>query len=283
MADTIMAQVGTKVGTVARSLRDTLSALETRATALEAKAANWQPKPNAEFFRYAPRISLGATLKAKGGEVALSAHVRCAGKDYYFHIEAFMGYILQKMAPTVMVSPTQKLVIGDLGRVMAYGQFIDPSGKYTEVYSLGQVFLDMVAAAADNLPAANDQTVFATSMTSPPRAEHPVLRSEGGTTVTVASASASDLTPLYAALRGNPTATTTGMTRTTTGKWGADLMKCWVEHCGVLPGDTARPLYQAWVAFMAKVCQAADPSFTLVFSNRAGTGITAPAGDPSHY
>lgn len=281
-----MAQVGTKVGTVARSLRDTLSALETRATALETKAANYQPKPNAEFFRYAPRISLNTTVKVKVGEVALSAHVYVAKTktNLYFHIEAFMGYVLQQVCPTVMVSPTQKLVIGDLGRVMAYGQFYDTSGTYTAVYDLGNVFQKMGRNAAANLPAASDTTCYATSMSSPPLAAHPILRSEGGTTVTVASSPSSDWNPLYVALRGNPTAESTAMDKTKNGKWGADLMKCWIEMQGVDDTSTmAGKLYKAWTDYMQTVARQYDSAFTLVFSNRAGEPITALTGAPSHY
>lgn len=281
--ETVMGKIGSMLGTEMRTLRDTIETLEARATELETKAATLPPKPNAEFFRYAPRLSLGPTIKAKAGEVALSAHVRCAGKDYYFHIESFMGYVIEKICPTVMVSATQKIVIGDLGRVMAYGQFIDTSGTYTHAYDLGNVFIQLCAKAAANLPGADDQTCYQTSMPSPPRAEHPIVRSEGGTTVTVAS-SAQGFTPLYAALRGNPTEGSTAMDRTTNGKWGADLMKCWIEMQGVDEAGTGGyNLYQAWRAYMLKVCQAADPTFALVFSNRAGTPRTALTGAPAHF
>lgn len=287
---TTMYKVGAKVGTEMKTLRDTLSALEARATELEAKAADIAPKPTAEFYRYAPRVSFGSDNKvyAKAGEVALSAHAYIAKKqtDIYFHIEAFMSYIVGQICPDVWVSPTKKLEIGDMGRVMAYGTFFDKSGTYTHVYDMGNIFLKMCDGAAANIPPEN-VVCYQTSNAGLLRAEHPVVRSAGGTTTTVATAASAvtdDWVRLSTALYCRNSETGTAMDTTINGKWAADLLKCWIEMNGVdTAGTGGNKLYEAWRTYILQTCREYDPDFTLVFSNRAGTPTKAIAGAPAHF
>lgn len=277
--ETITGEIGAMVGAEMKVLRDTLSALEARATALETKAGNYQPKPNAEFFRYVQRVSLNPTVRQKDGEVALGIHVygkSTAGKafSYFFYIEEFMAAIAKRLFPDLYCSPTLKLVIGDMGRVMAYGKFFDKSGTYTRIYDMGNVFIKMSTEAANYVDVLS-LTEVAKDRASGVINSHPIVRSEGGTTVTVGTASdvTSDWVPFYKAVAaGFVSGTTPSMDCTTGGKWAGDLMKCWIEMQGVDNTSTyARQLYDAWVAYITRVCRSQNPSFTLVFSNRAGT------------
>lgn len=281
-----MYKVGAKVGSVAKELRDSISALTTQVDALETKAANYLPKPNAEFFRYVQRVSLNATVRQKNGEVALGIHVTdksSAGQafSYYFYIEEFMAALAKRLFPDVYCSPTLKLVIGDMGRVMAYGKFYDKSGTFTQVYDMGNIFLQMCAKAADYVDEIS-LTEVAKSYASGAISSHPIVRSEGGTTVTVGTASdvTSEWVPFYKAVAaGFVAGTTPDMACTTGGKWAGDLMKCWIEMQGVdSTTASARKLYDAWVAYITRVCRDKNSSFTLVFSNRAGTSVDGPAG-----
>lgn len=286
--DTYLGQAGALLGTEMRTLRDTLDALEARATALEAKAADITAKPTAEFYRYAPRVSLGRTNKYKAGEVALSAHAYVAKTqtDIYFHIEQFMGYLVSQTAPDVWVSPTQKIEIGDMGRLMAYGTFFDKSGKYTRDYSLGQVFIDIAAAAAGNIPP-SDVVCYQTTNAGLLYADHPMVRSEGGTTTKAASAASAvtdEWVPLSTALTCCNSETATAPSATINGKWAADLMKCWVEMAGVdIAGSNGNKIYEAWRTYILQTCREMDPDFTLVFSNRAGEPVKALTGAPAHF
>lgn len=287
--ETIMGKIGALLGTEMRTLRDTLDGLSARADALADKIAAIPPKPTAEFYRYAPRVSLRPKNKFKGGEVALSAHAYVAKTqtDIYFHIEQFMGYIVGEIAPGVMVSPTQKIEIGDLGRLMAYGTFYDKNGKYTRVYSLGQLFLDMCDAAAENIPPSEGVAYYQTSNAGLLYADHPMVRSEGGTTTkaaTDASAVKDDWVPLGTALYCCNSETATAPSATANGKWATDLMKCWIEMNGVdVSSTSAYKLYAAWKTYILQTCREYDPDFTLVFSNRAGTPHPVITGAPAHY
>lgn len=270
-AKTALYQIGDYLGQKRKETAETLAALDTRLTAAEAAAAaTAAATPNAEFFRYAPRVTFLSdnTLGILPGQIALSAHVydEATGSNYYYHIEDFMCMLAADVAPRVWVSPTSSITLGEFGLPLAHGQFYDESGVYTKVYDMGNVFAAMSGRAAYYATHGSDGTGRRTSMAVIPRAEHPAVRSAGGTCVTTATAKGSDWIYLSGALQTCCSSESgTRMDTTAKGKWAADLMKCWYEKAGTSNSYGAK-LIAGWTGYMA-----ATSGLSLRFANRIET------------